>query len=440
MLNTPNLPGGHSIRVRARALAADKACILLRDLKSSADPLWLEDDFGLPPQQGDLPLLLRFAIHPDDLRPFGLPADLSRHQRIVVAYILAEAALATLDGRGLSYSRRRDWYSHRPFYFGPACTYRGIVPTADALDRIGLVSHYRATPGDHLRTGLQSRLWLAEDVLASMMECRIILHPMHNPLMLRARNKNRDLMRYIDNNHTRFLRKQMQRINDHIRGARLRGGDGKVIAPQYCRIFSDSLEKGGRLYTGPQNLPKDERKQISIDGSATAEADFDELHARLLYLQDGITPEPDAYEIDCYERREVKVGTFIMWNAPNWPSGLRAIARHIFEPPLHEGGAGKHERPSEVSFEKARKLAAAIKSKHRRIARYFCSDAGVWLQRRDSDIAADTHELCMADDIPVLSIYDSCRAPIGDIGRVCHHMAAAFRRQTGLSACSISIN
>src|SRR5947209_6037203 len=135
MTNTQNVPGRYGIRARARTLAADADHVLLRDLRSAADPLWLEHDFALPPQHGDSPLLFRFAIHAEHLPRFGLPADLSRNQRIAVAYILAEAALATLEGRGLSYSRRRDWYSDRPWYFGPACTYRSIVPTVDALGK-----------------------------------------------------------------------------------------------------------------------------------------------------------------------------------------------------------------------------------------------------------------------------------------------------------------
>ena len=74
MSNTHNVPKRHDIHARARTLAADY--ITLRDLKSSDDPLWLEEDFdfGSSPSQGDSPLLFRFSIHQDDLRRLGFHA------------------------------------------------------------------------------------------------------------------------------------------------------------------------------------------------------------------------------------------------------------------------------------------------------------------------------------------------------------------------------
>ena len=41
---------------RARMLGAKNGYITLRDLKSSDDPLWVEDDVGLPLPQRDSPI------------------------------------------------------------------------------------------------------------------------------------------------------------------------------------------------------------------------------------------------------------------------------------------------------------------------------------------------------------------------------------------------
>lgn len=152
-------------------LGAKNGYITLRDLKSSDDPLWVEDDFGLPLPQRDSPLLFRFSLHPDDLRRLGLPR-LRPSQWNVAPYLLAEAGLATLDRRRLSYSRRAAWYSRRPWYYGPFCTRRGVINTVDALEALGLIGHYRALPGDHLRTGLQSAIWLPADVMAAMIDAK----------------------------------------------------------------------------------------------------------------------------------------------------------------------------------------------------------------------------------------------------------------------------
>ena len=224
MSNTHNVPKRHDIHARARTLAADY--ITLRDLKSSDDPLWLEEDFdfGSSPSQGDSPLLFRFSIHQDDLRRLGLPR-LPGSQCSVATYVRAEAGLTTLECRRLSYSRRADWYSRRPRYYGPLCTYRRVVNTVDALEGLNLVNRYRALPGDHLCTGLQSAVWLPDDVIAAILDVRIGIHQAHNPLILRARNEDRDLLTYVENNETRFLRKQINRFNDYGRASRFTLGD-----------------------------------------------------------------------------------------------------------------------------------------------------------------------------------------------------------------------
>jgi hypothetical protein len=157
--------------------------------------LWVEDDFGLPLPQRDSPLLFRFSLHPDDLRRLGLPR-LRPSQWNVAPYLLAEAGLATLDRRRLSYSRRAAWYSRRPWYYGPFCTRRGVINTVDALGALGLTGHYRALPGDHLRTGLQSAIWLPADVMAAMIDAKDLHSQGAQPLILRARNEDRDLLEY----------------------------------------------------------------------------------------------------------------------------------------------------------------------------------------------------------------------------------------------------
>ena len=150
---------------RARMLGAKNGYITLRDLKLSDDPLWVEDDFGLPLPQRDSPLLFRFSLHPDDLRRLELPR-LRPSQWNVAPYLLAEAGLATLDRRRLSYSRRAAWYSRRPWYYGPFCTRRGVINTVDALEALGLIGQCVLGAARHssTRTGVSgasecSALW-----------------------------------------------------------------------------------------------------------------------------------------------------------------------------------------------------------------------------------------------------------------------------------------
>jgi hypothetical protein len=47
-----------------------------------------------------------------------------------------------------------------------------VINTVDALEALGLIGHYRALPGDHLRTGMQSAIWLPADVMAAMIDAK----------------------------------------------------------------------------------------------------------------------------------------------------------------------------------------------------------------------------------------------------------------------------
>ncbi|MCK8069806.1 hypothetical protein [Cobetia sp. 1CM21F] len=78
-------------------------------------------------------------------------------------------------------------------------------------------------------------------------------------------------------------------------------------APQYCRIFSETLEQGGRWYCHAQGLTKAERQRILIDGKPTVELDFASLHPRLIYANAGIQYDADPYTLPGIPRDVAKV-------------------------------------------------------------------------------------------------------------------------------------
>jgi hypothetical protein len=66
------------------------------------------------------------------------------------------------------------------------------------------------------------------------------------------------------------------------------------------RVFSRaSMTLGGRFYGGWwQYIPSEIRPYITINGFATTEIDFSELHPRLLYINQGLPPPSgDLYDV-----------------------------------------------------------------------------------------------------------------------------------------------
>ena len=65
------------------------------------------------------------------------------------------------------------------------------------------------------------------------------------------------------------------------------------------RIFArGQMNLGGRFYGGWwQNIPKDYRRYITINGCQTVEVDFSTLHPTLLFLENKLDPPADFYDL-----------------------------------------------------------------------------------------------------------------------------------------------
>jgi len=65
------------------------------------------------------------------------------------------------------------------------------------------------------------------------------------------------------------------------------------------RIFArGQMNLGGRFYGGWwQNIPKDYRRYITINGCQTVEVDFSTLHPTLLFLENKLEPPVDFYDL-----------------------------------------------------------------------------------------------------------------------------------------------
>ncbi len=74
-----------------------------------------------------------------------------------------------------------------------------------------------------------------------------------------------------------------------------------IPSPLYKRVYTDSIERGGRFYdiTGVQTMKKELRPNIKIDGEATVCLDYSALHPRLCYSLVDIIVEDDFDPYDC---------------------------------------------------------------------------------------------------------------------------------------------
>jgi hypothetical protein len=304
------------------------------------------------------------AVDSDWVKSLNLSASRNRKHDQARASVLLEALIAdkVAPGQFVSYSRRKEWWSNGTRYRDTAYTYATIIPAIDDLTRWGLLEHDRKPPGN---LGWQSR-FRATPALQETVEIPTVIY---DPVeLVRLKDHDGKLTDYRDTDNTLSMRRRLEEVNETLSAAELqlnhpaverdglllRVGNDHLLYPAMrtlYRIFNrGSFSRGGRFYGAWwQQIPKEIRPHLLIDGERCIEHDYAQLHPRMLYCEIGAHFEGDAYAIDGWPRHIVKRAFNILVNAENYDSALRAIASEI---------------TGEGAYAKARSLIEAIKRRH----------------------------------------------------------------------------
>jgi hypothetical protein len=326
--------------------------------------------------------------------------------------IIANLICAHHSDQWVSYARDRSAYTGRRRYEGAAYTYTHVRTVVDELDDLGLIHHDRAWPG---RFGLRSRMKATQALITAIGP--VDQFEYHPGEVIRLKDAAGRLVDYVDTPYTCGIRHEVAAVNEAFRSVTINlvstdvawNGiavrlDGAVVHRARVvgyRVFNGGWRFGGRLY-GPfwQNLNKQRRRQLTMDGVGVIEHDFAQLHPRLLYAQCGRPIEGDAYSIGGYEgaRAAVKLAWQILINAQSPKAAVPALAREL----------GGLERQVEAA-----RLLQALEDHHRPIAPAFYTGAGLTLQRRDSDLMMGILSQCLSEGIIALPVHDSLIVPDG---------------------------
>jgi hypothetical protein len=135
-----------------------------------------------------------------------------------------------------------------------------------------------------------------------------------------------------------------------------------------------------------QNLPKENRRTLLLNGEPVAEPDYPALHCHLIYDLAGKPMLDKPFEIDGFERSEVKRAFYTMVNAPSWDSARRAIWKNC---------------------PRWKELIPAIERKHSAVKEALCSGIGARLMFTDATIMCRNLADLNREGIVALPIHDS---------------------------------
>lgn len=363
-----------------------------------------------------------------------------KRQTSVLCSIVGCAVAAGADG-WVSYSRDRDFYASATRYQGLDYTYARVLRgVGEALDQ-GMIVEERALPGDHLRTGRQSRFQATPYLLSAFEDTPLIQDRRREPLVLR--DADGTLVNYPETRLTRRMRQEIEGVRSYLRDVRVelpenehwrkggrfveayspKGGGWATVVPHpendLVRIFGRGrrgLDRHGRWYGWWQSIPKARRKELRINGEFIVEPDFTCLHPTLLYAMRGEVLRHDPYETGLYPRAEGKIALNVALNAKT----VGAAASSLMHRPGWSHGWGYTHA-----------LLKAVVARNSLLARDIGADRGVELMRIDSDMARDVMRGCEKAGIGVLPVHDSFMAPRSSEATVTAIMGDVLTATTG---------
>lgn len=366
---------------------------------------------------------------------------LSVHRLAAMQCSLSAIMAASAVECDLHYSRRNDSYAGQQRYQGEVATLSNTRSNIEALVGAGFIEEVRGRSG-RKGYGCESRVRATPKLVEYFdhwSEPRFVLR---EPIHLKDCDKRRT--DYVDNEITHAFRRDMVVINEALATINVRIAGQIDDAPELrrflklmelgqrllYRVFNGDFEHGGRAYASFQNLRKQQRRRLMIDGNATDEPDFAQLHPQLLYAKCGVDIDGDAYTVTGVPRQLAKPAWQILMNCSSKPRAILAFAKHLKQ-------KGQVATQAEA-MALAKAVLEALEARHESVQRAFYSGIGLRLQRVDSDLMIRVMLRVLGAGYIALPIHDSFIVPRGGAADAVRMIMAEELDNTlrGLRACT----
>ncbi|MBZ0183319.1 MAG: hypothetical protein K8F60_12755 [Melioribacteraceae bacterium] len=187
------------------------------------------------------------------------------------------------------------------------------------------------------------------------------------------------------------------------------------------KFNSTELTLGGRFYGAQyQNISKDLRPNLLLDGEETVELDYSGFHIRMLYHLDGIDFQDDPYSFvqgNDLLRKIYKIAALVIINADSFSNAIGGLKYELIRKSEKIFGQAitSNEQYNEVikslGLKDTAEILNTMRDKHEPIKDNFFRGKGIILQNLDSKIAEKVLMHFAKKDIPCLCIHDSFIVP-----------------------------
>lgn len=239
------------------------------------------------------------------------------------------------------------------------------------------------------------------------------------------------------------IKNEVKEMNEWLENTNITYKDEPIANVAYRRIFTDSVDKGGRLYTlggGVQLLPQRVRNEsLKIDGEPVVELDYNAIHPNIAYQQllteEGMNVREimgedfSPYDADLSFLKvhgKLKEEWESINQKPHNP--IRSLAKLAILIGMNSndmagaawtlGNKVKTDRKNPIQEQEFYALdikdkqyiavLEAVRKHNDLIAKKFFSDSGIYLQNIDSKIMMNIVGQMGAKGHSVLAYHDSC--------------------------------
>jgi len=372
------------------------------------------------------------------------PKKLLKHLKVVVLDLYIAHLHDPLVYLG--YSRASGSYSKGTRLDQLFLGYRPMMRVIDGLESLGYLESHKGFFDRARQTGFQSRMRATSRLIDLINNYEfvpsIISREESDFIVLRDQETKEDIP-FDDTEEIVRMREELRSYNTFLKGHKvgLSMSPDKIrelIIERRCpaiddtrnslyRIFNGDFTSGGRFYRGWwQNIPRDIRTHLTIDGEPCSELDYSGQHLLLLYAHEEDEyrwikgKDDDPYTLQGYgdEVRDLlKVATLILVNATGRHQAFQAIRDKIY-----------YDFPDlEPTTAFINPLIDAMLDKHSMVRHLFFSGRGRALQFKDSQIAAYVLTHMQAHGYVALPVHDSFVAQDRHLGQLYSLMKEAYR-------------
>lgn len=295
-------------------------------------------------------------------------------------------------------SRNRNDYTKESRYRKIFLKFDLLMGVLDDLIELGYIEQKLGFFDKAKGVGYQTRIKASENLLAIL--DFDIKHIVRNPEapeeeVIILRDEAGKLSDYLDDQYTNEMRQQLTEYNNSLRNTSI---DTGAIDLKYKhdptnitvkRIFKKDFGSGGRFYGGFwENMPREDRLKLMLEGGAVVELDYANLHPRIAYAMKGIAIAGDLYSIDGCSRSEVKKAFQVLFNCESRKHAINTVRS--------------------LGIKNVEQLLTKIEEAHEQIkASFYNPPFGMVLQNTDAWIAERVLKKMAEQGIPCLPIHDS---------------------------------